>query len=374
MGGDADAAAGNSGRGEQQEPEGRRRREELLEEAEKDLTTALELTDEADEGWIYFMRGVVRRELELTDDALDDFQTVLQSQQPPQQEEEPKREKQEEPPAPPPAAPTKDEAEAGVWDKMSQAAHQASSSNPPPLPASPPPPEEDKAGGGRGSSPNEEGLAEEGWSLRAEAGYALAQTLMAQGRTIEATASLEDVIDACPSHVEATVHLARCKAALGDEKAPVMLMEAALRSHPEDPKLLVHAGDIAALQGRSQDAIGLYGQAIHVAERLSHRGKSSARDALPGYRQRGKLSLGRGKFREALMDLRKVVNLKASGRDGLLDRDVTAALTGALTHGEFKACVLALGPFIQRAEKAKEPPPSQIYSLADLYTYRCGQL
>lgn len=359
-----------------QPTEGRTRRQ-LLVEAEEDLTTALELTSEADEGWLYFMRGIVRRELEFTTEALEDFYTVLQSQQSSMVADKAlKSEGIEYTQGPQESQPAAESKEA-VSDSTSGAVKRS----PDPLAVHEKSDEgQEMVEGASDADPSatssaeaaarEQELAEEGWSLRAEAGYAVSQTLMSQGRIIEAVAALEDVLEASPSHVEATVHLARCRAALGDENSPLQLMSMVMRQRPEDASLLVHAGDIAALQGKSQDAVGLYSQAIHVAESMSHRGRSSARDALPGYRQRGKLSLSRGKYREALLDLRKVVNLKASGRDGVLDRDVTAAITGAVTNGEFKACVIALGPFIQRTEKAREELPSQIYTLADLYTFR----
>ena len=84
-----------------------------------------------------------------------------------------------------------------------------------------------------------------------------------------------------------------------------------------------------------------------------------------GYRQRAKIYLSRGRFNEAVHDLRKVVNLKASDKEGVFDRDVTWAMFQAIVHGKYKEAVIALGPLIMQCQT--DPDVSGIYKLEDLH-------
>ena len=70
-----------------------------------------------------------------------------------------------------------------------------------------------------------------------------------------------------------------------------------------------------------------------------------------------------------MLDLRKVVNLKPSGRAGIVDRDVTTALCGALA-GDFKSAAVALGPMLPGADGGEIV--STVYSASDILADAVG--
>ena len=131
---------------------------------------------------------------------------------------------------------------------------------------------------------------------------------------------------------------------------------------------MVHGGDLAVRLNKSNESLNWYGQAIKVAEENAAIGTSAARGALDGYRQRGKIYLSKGRFHEAAQDLRKVVNLKTSDKEGIFDRDVTVGTQQAIVHGKYKEAVFTLGPLIAQCELDREV--SGIYGLSDLYLLR----
>jgi len=124
---------------------------------------------------------------------------------------------------------------------------------------------------------------------------------------------------------------------------------------------------VAYRLGQLTDALGLYGEAINVTEEAAHEGTLSARGAHLAHRHRAWLHMSKGRFRDAMFDLRKVVNLKPSDREGVFDRDATNALCTAMA-GDFKGATVFLGPLVMQCEA--EPNLSAIYSLPLLLTIR----
>jgi len=198
--------------------------------------------------------------------------------------------------------------------------------------------------------------------------YARAHGYMKQGDLTAAAQDLEKVIDLVGFHEDAMVHLARCRAALNEEEEALQLLARVLKARPGDASLRVHAGDIGCLIGRWNYAVEAYSEAIAVADEAAQQGMAAARGAHVAYKQRAKLHMSRGKFREAMLDLRKAVNLKASDREGCFDRDLLNALCIGM-GGDFKGAVITLGTLLQQCQQG-DHCPSGISSRAEVFLLR----